>query len=409
MTLTTSAKEAFPIFSRLESANTPFHYLDNAATTHKPQCVIDAISNAYASDYGPVARGLYPLAESATRRYETAREKVAEFIGATPDTVIFTSGTTSSLNMAADHGVKPFVEPGQEIWVGQAEHHANYLPWLRVCEQTGATLKIIEIDKEGKLVVPSFDAVASGQVACIALSLVSNVLGCYSDVVSVIKQAKAHGIVTVVDAAQAVVSKVIDVSQIGCDFLAFSAHKMFGPTGIGILYASSEHIERMHPMLLGGGMVDCIGSSYSDSSWVSGVQGFEAGSPNLAGAIGLQAAVEFIEGLERQKLKDHVSQLAINCALNIRSLDGYEVIGTEENWRSGIVTFVHDTVHPHDIAQVCADYGVAIRAGHHCAQPLIQALGYVATARASISIYNDHRDIDALIHSLKEAAEMFAL
>lgn len=409
MTLTTRVKEAFPIFSRRETAHLPFHYLDNAATTHKPQCVIDAISSAYASDYGPVARGLYPLAESATQYFETAREKVAEFIGATSDTVIFTSGATSSLNMAAEYGVKPYVKSGQEIWVGQAEHHANYLPWLRVCEQTGATLKILEIDTEGKLVVPSFDAVDAGQVACIALSLVSNVLGCYADIISVIKQAKAQGIVTVVDAAQAVVTEVIDVSNIGCDFLAFSAHKMFGPTAIGVLYASVECIERMHPMLLGGGMVEWVGENYSDSSWVSGVQGFEAGSPNLVGAIGLKSAVEFIEGLDRQKLKKQVSELAINCALKINALSGYTVIGTEENWRAGIVTFVHNTVHPHDIAQVCADNGVAIRAGHHCAQPLMEALGYGATARASFSIYNDQSDIDALIDSLKQAAEIFAL
>ncbi len=403
-----SIKKEFPIFETFLTSGKPFHFLDNAATSHKPQSVINAIDQCYLSDYAPVSRGLYPMSANATEAYEDARRQVETFINAPKQSVIFTKSATESLNIIAESAIKPTLMAGDEVWISRAEHHANYLPWLRVCEEKRAHLRVLDIDENGKLVLPPLSELKKGNVKCIALSLVSNVLGYYADVPSIIEQAKQLGIATVVDAAQAVALHDIDVKALGCDYLAFSGHKMFGPTGIGVLYVAPDKLGKLTPWIVGGGMVEWVGEDFTTTEFSQGVARFEGGSPNLAGAIGLSAAADFINTLDREAIRAHLSDLAITCGNVIRVLPNFTTYGDESNWQAGIVTFSHTSVHPHDIAHICGEQGVAIRAGHHCAQPLMEKLGEPATARVSFSIYNDMKDIEALMMSLLKAEEMFA-
>lgn len=408
MTIALDIKQHFPIFAHQKQLGNQFHYLDNAATAHKPQAVIDAITKSYTDSYAPISRGLYPQAELATQEYEKAREHVATFIGASSKQLIFTKSATESLNMVAEYAIKPQLQAGDEVWISEAEHHANYLPWQRACAFTGAKLRVLQLDENSKLVLPPLSELNSGKVKCVALSLVSNVLGFYADVANIVAQVKSLGILTVVDAAQAISLHSVDVVKLDCDFLAFSGHKMFGPTGIGALYVAERADHLLQPMLVGGGMVDWVGDTFKDNVWTPGVEAFEAGSPNYSGALGMAAAAEFIDTLDISSIQKHVSQLAVSCGLAINELPGFIVFGDESNWQSGIVTFTHETMHPHDMAQICGEHGVAIRAGHHCAQPLMESLGHAATARASFSLYNDAKDLEALILSLITARELFA-
>ncbi|WP_395342736.1 aminotransferase class V-fold PLP-dependent enzyme [Ningiella sp. W23] len=414
MTDIEALKDEFPIFAAYARDNQALHYLDNAATTHKPQCVVDSISECYALGYGPVARGLYDLAEQATQDYEQAREAVARFIGTSASSIIFTKSATESLNTVAQGAIKALLSQGDEVWVTYAEHHANYLPWMKVCEQKGATLRRLDIDENGKLIWPPASEFENKKVKCLAISLISNVLGCYADVASIVAHANQAGIWTVVDAAQAISIQPIDVHSLAPDFMVFSGHKMFGPTGIGVLYVSpmpsngkSAPLDLVTPTVLGGGMVDWVGDSIANTEFIDGPQAFEAGSPNLCGALGLASAIAFLERLDRTELYHHVSRLAVDCGHAINTMPGYTVLGDQDNWKAGIVTFTHQSIHPHDIAQICAQNGVAIRAGHHCAQPLMTSLGHAASARVSFSLYNVKQDSDALMRCLASAAEIF--
>lgn len=404
-------KQQFPIFTKQAQLGNPFHYLDNAASAHKPQSVIDAITNSYSEFYAPISRGVYPLAETASEQYEAARQTIAQFIGTNSQQLAFTKSATESLNMVAEYAIKPILQAGDEVWVSEAEHHSNYLPWQRICASSKASLRILKLDDSGKLILPSLSDLQNAKVKCIALSLISNVLGHYADaadLADLFTRAKSLGIFTVVDATQAISIHSVDVETISCDFLAFSGHKMFGPTGIGVLYIAQCAGHLIEPMLVGGGMVEWVGEHYRENVWSPGVNALEAGSPNFTGAIGLAAATEFIQSLDAIKVRQHIAQLAVNCGHAIKQEPGFIVFGDECNWRSGIVAFAHDSVHPHDIAQICAQHGVAIRAGHHCAQPLMNALGHVATARASFSVYNDAHDLEALISSLRAAQALFS-
>ena len=403
-------KSQFPIFASQRNLGYELHYLDNAATAHKPQSVIDAISQCYSEVYAPVERGIYPLAEQATMRYVSARQTVADFIGADASGVCFTKGTTESLNMVAQSAVRQRLSHGDEIWVSDAEHHANFLPWLRLCHQTGATLRRIPIDPSGRMQLPDVTRAELKKVKCVSLSLVSNVLGFYCDLdelAGFLKQLRSEHVLTVIDAAQAAAHMPIEVADLHCDFMAFSGHKMYGPTGIGVLYIAPEQREAFEPFLLGGGMVDWVGQDIQDTQWRPGVERFEAGTPNLAGASGLTAAVQFIQAQNRTAVKSHVARLGEHCGDAIAAFDNVSLLSEASAWRAGIVTFAHHAIHPHDLAQVCADNGVAVRAGHHCAQPLMQTLGYDATVRVSFTLYNDERDIQALLESLREAESVF--
>lgn len=394
----------------LVEANTqePLHYLDNAASTQKPARVIDAISDCYRHHYAPIHRGLYSLAEDASSRYEQARATIARFIGAPRvEQLIFTRSTTESINMVARGWAQSRLQPGDQIWVSRLEHHSNFLPWQAACNETGAELRIIELHKDGTLNIEACAEELFG--ACtklIAITHVSNVLGLINPLREIIRQAKAASIPVLVDAAQSVGHIQVNVAQLDCDFLTFSAHKMFGPSGIGALYAKAEHLQTMEPLLLGGGMVDSVGEGRSE--WADYPAKFEAGSPNLAGVIGFAAAVDYIDNIGLESMHQHVSDLTQQGFTALSALEGVQVYGPGGNQQTGIVSFTVDGIHPHDLGQIAGEQDVAIRAGHHCCQPLMKFLGTAATARASFAPYNTAQDIDALVKAIESAKAVFA-
>jgi len=395
----------FPLLNE-RGKDQAFHYLDNAATSQKPSVVIEAITDCYRHHYGPVHRGLYALAEDATAQYEHARRRIARFIGASTDEVVFTRSATEAINMVAQGWARPLLRPGDEVWVSRMEHHANFLPWQHVCRETGAQLRIIEFRPDGTLDLDGAAGLYGSHTRLIALCHVSNVLGIINPVKAVIDKAAAHGIPVLVDATQSVGHMPVDVSGLGCDFLAFSAHKMFGPSGIGALYARPERLNEMEPLLLGGGMVDRVGDSAS--SWMSYPAKFEAGSPNLADAAGFAAAAEYIDKLGLEKIHAYTSELAHTAMRKLSRLDGLEIYGPEApGRRGGIVSFNVAGVHAHDVGQIAGEMGVAIRAGHHCCQPLMHHLGVAATVRASFAPYNVPEDIDALVEAVSAAQLIF--
>ena len=385
------------------------HYLDNAATTHKPQVVIDAIRDCYGGFYGPIHRGLYPLAEEASRRYELARQRLAGFLGAaSADELVFTRSATEAINMVAWGWARERLQPGDRIWVSRMEHHANYLPWQRVCRDRGAELRIIELHEDGSLDLAGSPELFAPQTRLIALCQVSNVLGVENPLRELCATARAHDIPLVVDAAQGVSHLPLDVCELGCDFLACSAHKMYGPSGIGLLYGRAERLQEMAPLLLGGGMVDEVGEGTAESTWTRTPARFEAGSPNLAGAVAFAAAADYLQGLDRHRVQAHLTMLTTAAAEALAEVSGLRLLPPGETPRSAILSFTLDAVHPHDLAQVAGEQGVAIRAGHHCAQPLMRSLGLVATARASFGVYNGMHDVEALVRAVDSARRLLS-
>jgi cysteine desulfurase/selenocysteine lyase len=385
------------------------HYLDNAATTHKPQPVIDAISECYARRYGPVHRGLYPLAEAASEAYEKARRRLAAFVGAgSADELVFTRSTTEAINLVAEGWARPRLQPGDRVWVSRMEHHANYLPWQRICRERGAELRVIELTGDGQLDLAGAPELFARQTRLIALCQVSNVLGVENPLQEICSTARAHDIAVLVDAAQAVPHMASDVGELQCDFLACSAHKMYGPSGIGLLYGRAERLTEMEPLLLGGGMVDVVGEGTEGSRWAPPPTRFEAGSPDLPGALGFAAAADYLEGLDRTRVRRHLAGLTVAAAERLAGVPGLRLLAPAGGTASAILSFVLDGVHPHDLAQLAGEQGVAIRAGHHCAQPLLRQLGLPAAARASFAVYNDMGDVDALVRAVDGARRMFA-
>jgi cysteine desulfurase/selenocysteine lyase len=396
----------FPLLRDAELGRA-LHYLDNAATTQKPESVIAAISECYREFNAPIHRGLYPLAEEATRRYEQARAAVAGFIGAPlAEQLVFTHSATEAINMVAYGWARPRLAPGERIWVTRMEHHANLLPWQRVCRERGAELRVIELGEDGSLDWQAAAGLFDSRTRLISLCHVSNVLGIENPVQAVCARASAEGIPVLVDAAQSVAHTRVDATALGCDFLAFSAHKMYGPTGIGALYAKPARLEEMEPLLVGGGMVDQV--TMAAASWAKSPERFEAGSPNLAGAAGFAAAVEYLTGLGMDAIHAHVSRLTRQAVAALAEVPGLRLIPERSVERSAIVSFVIDGVHPHDLAQVAGEQGVALRAGHHCCQPLMRHLGVAATTRASVAVYNSAADIDALLRAIDAARRLFA-
>ena len=394
-------------FPLLVNAGDSLHYLDNAATSQKPNAVIDAISNCYSEHYGPVHRGLYPLAEEASQRYESARTTLAKFINAPDDQLIFTRSTTESINMVAQGWLRSRLSKGDQIWVTRMEHHANYLPWQALCNENNAELKIIELRQDGSLDLDSCIGLYDSTTKLIAVTHTSNVLGTINPVKEICAKAAEQGIAVMVDAAQSVGHIPVDVIDIDCDFLAFSAHKMFGPTGIGALYGKAERLVEMEPLLLGGGMVDSINEC--NSVWMPYPAKFEAGSQNLAGALGFAAAINWLHENDMAVMHKHVIGLTQYALDSLSKLNSIEIHGPRNaQQRAGIVSFNLTDVHPHDVGQIAGELGVAIRAGHHCCQPLMQYIGVAATARASFAPYNSYSDIDVLIEAINEAHSMFA-
>lgn len=401
-----SLRHDFPLL-QASALGQKLHYLDNAATTHKPAVVIDAIANCYRNSYGPVHRGLYPLAEAATAAYENARQVVARFINCSVEQLIFTRSATESINMVAAGWARPRLRPGDRIWITRMEHHANLLPWQRVCREMGAELKFIELQEDGALDIDGAEQLFDERTRLIAVCQVSNVLGIENPISDLCARAAAKGIPVLIDAAQSVAHQSLDVRQLGCDFLAFSAHKMYGPTGVGVLYGKPERLEEMEPLLVGGGMVDRVGAT--ESLWAPCPERFEAGSPNLADAVGLAAAVDYLTKIGRPAIHKHIEQLTLLLLGMLSGIPAVRIYGPVNTVaRAGIVSFNVDGIHPHDLAHVLGEQGVAVRAGHHCCQPLMQCLGVSATARASIALYNNDDDVHALTDAIAVAQRRFS-
>ena len=396
-------RDDFPLLRRTPG----LHYLDSAASAHKPDCVIDALANCYGEQYAPVHRGLYPLAEQASQDYENARRTVARFIGAdSAGALVFTRSATEAINLVASGWAANRLQAGDEIWVSEMEHHANFLPWQRICRERGASLRIIPIDDQGELDLEKAAGLFGPRTRLIAICQVSNVLGTINPVRAIVDAARQRQIPVLVDAAQSVGHMPVDVGELDCDFLVASAHKLCGPGGIGFLYGKSGRLAETEPLLLGGGMVDEVG--LESSGWAEVPARFEAGSPNLAGAIGFAAALEYLDRIGLERIEQRVAALTREAGDAIAAIDGVELFGpAADRERGGILSFAVDGIHPHDIAQVAAEQGVAIRAGHHCCQPLMRRLGTAATARASFHLYNNRQDVAALRQAIEAAIEIF--
>jgi len=404
-------RKDFPLFEHYPD----FHYLDTAATAQKPRSVVNAIKQCYEHEYAPVHRGLYDLASAASDRYEQARDRVAAFIHSKQSQhCIFTRSATESINMVAQGWAQSRLAAGDEVWVTDMEHHANYLPWQRACQQTGAVLKSIPVDQHGVLLHEQCEDLYSERVKIIALTHVSNVLGCVNPVEEIIARANNNGIPVLLDASQSVGHKPVNVQTLDCAFLVFSAHKMYGPNGVGVLYGKPEFLEQVEPPMLGGGMVDVVESG--GSTWADLPQRLEAGSPNLCGVLGLEAAIDYLEHTGIETLSQHTLALTRHAVSRLSAYDEVVVHGSgassfldgeDEQAHSGIASFSIRGIHPHDIAQVAAEHQVGIRAGHHCCQPLMRALGVDSTARASFSFYNNHDDVDALCAAIESTLALF--
>ncbi len=399
-------RSQFPFFTD-DGPGRAIHYLDNAATSQKPYSVIDAIADFYKTACGPAHRGLYPLAEEATTRYERSRARLAGFVGAhAADQIVFTRSTTESINMVASGWAHRRLKPGDRIYATRMEHHSNVLPWQRVCRNTGAEIRFIPVGKDGSLDIESDPELFGPRTRLIAVCHVSNVLGTVNPVREMTAEADKRNIPVLVDAAQSAAHFRLDVVELGCDFLALSAHKMYGPTGIGLLYAKPERLEEMEPLLLGGGMVDQVRKTAS--TWAAVPARFEAGSPNIAGGVGFAAAADFIEQTGIDAIEGHIRELTNHAVQALHGMGGVEIYGSPLSPdHSAIVSFNVAGIHPHDVAQVAGEHGVALRAGHHCCQPLMQDLGVAATVRASFAAYNRFEDIDALVEAIGIARRIF--
>jgi cysteine desulfurase / selenocysteine lyase len=384
----------------------PLAYLDNAASAQCPRAVIDAVKEHRQRNHANVHRGVHTLSERSTAGYEGARDKVRTFINAARrEEIIFTSGTTESINLVAAAFGGSTLRPGDEVLVTWMEHHSNIVPWQLICERQNARLVPAPINDRGELDRGAYSGLLSDRTKIVALAHVSNALGTINPVSELITEAHAAGAVVVIDGAQAAPHLTIDVQQLDCDFYAFSGHKMFGPTGIGVLYGKQALLERMPPYKGGGEMILTV--SFEGSTYNSLPYKFEAGTPNITGAIGLGAAIEFLARIDRRALERHEMDLLEYATAGLGEIPGYRIVGTAVE-KTGVLSFTIDGMHPHDIGTIVDQMGVAIRTGHHCAMPVMDRFGVAATARASFAFYNNRSDVDQLLAAVLRAKEIFA-
>lgn len=382
-------------------------YLDSTATSQKPKQVIDALSDYYERYNSNVHRGVHTLGSLATDGYEGARETVRRFIHAKYfEEIIFTRGTTAAINMIAHSYGDANVGEGDEIVVTQMEHHANLVPWQQLAKRQGATLKFIPMAEDGTITLEAVRETVSERTKIVAIAHVSNVLGTINDIKAIAEIAHEHGAIISVDGAQSVPHMKVDVQDLNVDFYSFSGHKMLGPTGIGVLYGKREHLNQMEPTEFGGDMIDFV--DLYVSTWTDLPTKFEAGTPLIAQAIGLQAAIEYIESIGFDAIHEHEQALTTYAYEQMSQIEGIDIYGPSKDKRAGIITFNLKDVHPHDVATALDTEGVAVRAGHHCAQPLMKWLNVSSTARASFYIYNTKEDIDQLVEGLKQTKEFFS-
>lgn len=399
-------KSYFPILNQ-EINGHPLVYLDSAATSQKPVQVIEAMKNYYEFDNANVHRGVHTLGNRATEKYEGARDKVRKFINAnSTEEIIFLRGTTTAINLVAQSYGRANVNEGDEIVITYMEHHSNIIPWQQLAKERGAILKYVELEKDGTISLEQVRAAVTERTKIVSMVYVSNVLGTMNPVKEVAQIAHENGAVMVVDGAQAAPHLKIDVQQLDCDFFAFSGHKMCGPTGIGVLYGKKELLNNMEPVEFGGEMIDFVG--LYDSTWKELPWKFEGGTPIIAGAVGLGAAIDFLNEIGLNEIEKHEHQMAAYAMDKMGGIEGLEIYGpADPQHRAGIVTFNLNDVHPHDVATVLDMSGIAVRAGHHCAQPLMKWLEVTATARASFYLYNSESDVDRLVEGLRSAKEYF--
>ena len=383
----------------------PLVYLDNAATTHKPRAVLDALDRFHRRDNSNVHRGVHTLSQRATDSYEGARQQVAQFLGGQTDEIVFVRGATEAINLVANAFLRPRLQPGDEVLVTAMEHHANIVPWQLACDATGAQLRVVPMSQAGELLLDELEALLTDRTKLLALTHVSNALGTVNPVAQIAEMAHAHGVPVLVDGAQAVQHLPVDVAQLGVDFYALSGHKLYGPTGIGVLWARSEHLEAMAPWQGGGDMIRSV--TFEKTEFAPPPLRFEAGTPHIAGAIGLGAAVEYLSGIGLEAIAAHESDLLATATDAVAAVDGVRLIGTAAQ-KASVLSFVVEGVHPHDIGTVLDRNGIAVRTGHHCAQPVMAFYGVPATVRASFALYNYHAEIEPLCTALREARELFA-
>ena len=398
-------REDFPILKQKVHGK-PLVYLDNGATSQKPQAVIDALNQYYSAENANIHRGVHALSERATAAYEAAREKIRSFINAGSDKeIIFVRGTTEAINLVAQSYGRTFLKAADEIIVSAMEHHSNIVPWQMLCEQTGAKLRVIPINHEGEMVLEEYLRLLTDRTKFVSVTHVSNALGTIVPVKEIVAAAHARGVPVLLDGAQAVPHLRVDVQDLGCDFYAFSGHKMFGPTGIGVLYGRRDLLEKMPPYQGGGDMISLV--TFEKTHYNVLPYKFEAGTPHIAGVIGLAASIDYLLAFDWNALAAHEHRL-LGCATDaLASIDGVRIIGTAKE-KAGVLSFVLDHVHAHDVGTILDQEGVAVRAGHHCAMPVMQRFGVPATTRASFAFYNTTEEIDALARAVHRVRKVFS-
>ena len=394
-------REDFPIFRN----NPDLVFLDNASTTQKPQTVINTLSHYYENYNSNIHRGIYQIAEKATAAYEKTRDKVTEFIGAGDRrSIVFTKGTTESINLVANSWGGQNLNPGDEVLITEMEHHSNIIPWQLICERTGAKLTYIPINDDGTLDLSNPEKHFTNKTKIVCVIHQSNVFGTVNPITKIVKLAHEVGALVLVDGAQSTPHHRVNVSELNCDFFAFSGHKMMGPTGVGVLYAKPELLEAMNPFLGGGEMIRKVtleGSTWNDIPWK-----FEAGTPNIAQVIGLGSAIDYINKIGWDTITNYENKLLIYAQDKLQSILGINIYGSAKN-KGAVISFNLENIHPHDVAHILDTYGIAIRAGHHCAQPIMKKLNVAATNRASFYLYNTLEEIDKLSEGLQKTVELF--
>ena len=398
-------RDDFPILKQWINGNR-LVYLDNGATSQKPQSMIDAIVNYYTTTNSNVHRGVHTMSQQATDSYEGARGKVRQFINAGDDKeIIFTRNTTEGINLVAHSYGRQNVGLGDDIIVSNMEHHSNIVPWQMLCEEKGANLLVVPIDDSGELLMDEYEKMLGSRTKLVSITHVSNALGTILPAKQIVEMAHAHGAPVLLDGAQAVPHMPVDMQELDCDFYVFSGHKLYGPTGIGILYGKEEYLEAMPPFLGGGDMIKSVTfekTIYNDLPYK-----FEGGTPDIAGAIGLGAAIDYVNNLGFDQITAHEDELLRYGTEALSAIEGLKIIGTAEH-KAGILSFVMDKAHPHDIGTILDEQGIAVRTGHHCAQPVMARFQIPATARASLAFYNTKEDIDALVKGIDRVLEVFS-
>ena len=394
----------FPVLSQ-QVYGKPLVYLDNAATTQKPQVVIDRITDYYAHENGTVRRGVYKLSEQSTQAFDETRRKVAQLINAaSASEIIFTRGTTEAINLVAATFGRTFIGAGDEIIISAIEHHANIVPWQQVCLQRGATLRVIPVSDAGELDLDAYDAMLNERTKLVAVVHISNALGTINPVKTMIDKAHAMGVPVLVDGAQSTPHMAVDVQALDCDFFAFSGHTLYGPTGVGVRYGKMKHLEAMPPYQFGGDMIHTV--TFEKTTFAKPPGKFEAGTPAIAEVIALGTAIDYLQALGLERMGAYEHELLAYATEGIQEIPGVNILGTAKE-KAGILSFTLKGAHPHDIGTILDREGVAIRAGHHCAQPIMDRFGVSATARASFSFYNTRQDVDALLAAIRVVNDLF--